>query len=53
MLAPMTLTTLLIILLVIALAGGGFAQGSYGWAGWSPAVLILVVLLLFYLSGRL
>jgi len=54
MLAPMTLTTLLIILLVLAAVGGGWGWGgSYGWAGWSPVGVILIIFLVLYLTGRL
>ena len=49
----MTLTTLLIILLVVAVAGGGWTSSTYGWAGWSPAGLIVVILLILWLMGRL
>jgi hypothetical protein len=43
--------TLLIILLVIALLFGGLT--SYGAYGWSPAGIILVVLIVLLLTGRL
>jgi hypothetical protein len=49
----MTLTTLLIILLVVMLLGGGMAHGTYGWAGWSPAGIVILVLLFMLLTGRL
>ena len=39
------LTILLIILLVIALAGGGWGYGRYGAVGLSPAGIFLIVLL--------
>jgi hypothetical protein len=49
----MSLTTLLIILFVFALLGGGFGQGRFGVAGWSPAGMILLVLIVLFLMGRL
>jgi hypothetical protein len=49
----MNLGTLLIILLVIALLGGGLGHGTYGWAGWSPAGILIVILLILLLTGRL
>jgi hypothetical protein len=49
----MSLTTLVIILLVVALIGGGLGHERYGYAGWSPAGLIVVVLLVLLLTGRL
>lgn len=44
---------LLIILLVLALVGGGLGHGRYGYYGWSPAGILVVVLLVMFLSGRL
>jgi hypothetical protein len=41
----------LIVLLVLALGGGGWAHSRYGYAGWSPAGLILVVLVVLWLFG--
>ena len=48
----MTLTTLLIILLVLALLGGGLGHGRFGYAGWSPAGILIVILLILVLTGR-
>jgi len=48
----MSLMTLLIILLVIALLGGGLGHGRFGYAGWSPAGILIVILLVMLLSGR-
>lgn len=45
--------TLLIIILVLSLLGGGFGHSRYGYAGWSPAAIILVVLVILALAGRL
>jgi hypothetical protein len=47
----MSLTVLLIILLVLALLGGGFSR--FGAWGWSPAGLLVVVLVILWLTGRL
>lgn len=47
----MSLMTLLIILLVLALLGGGFS--NFGPWGWSPAGLIVLVLVILWLTGRL
>ncbi len=47
------LMIILIVLLVLALGGGGFGHSRYGFAGWSPAFLILVVLLIMWLTGNL
>jgi hypothetical protein len=45
--------TILVILLVLALLGGGFGHGRFGAAGWSPAAIIVVILVVLALSGRL
>lgn len=44
--------TLLLIILVLALIGGGLGHSRFGYAGWSPAGLILVVLLVLLLTGN-
>jgi hypothetical protein len=35
--------TILVILLVLALIGGGLGHSRFGYAGWSPAGLLLLV----------
>ena len=45
--------TLVIILLVLAMVGGGFGHSRFGYAGWSPAGIILVVLVVLLLTGNL
>jgi hypothetical protein len=47
------LTILLIVLLVLALGGGSWGHSRYGYAGWSPAGIIVLVLVLLWLTGRL
>jgi Protein of unknown function (DUF3309) len=47
------LTILLIVLLVLALGGGTWGHSRYGYAGWSPAGIIILVLLLLWFTGRL
>jgi hypothetical protein len=47
------LTLILIILLVAALAGGGWGHSRFGYVGWSPAAVLLVVVLILVLTGRL
>ena len=41
------------ILLVVSLAGGGWGHSRYGYSGWSPAALILIVVLVLYFTGNL
>jgi uncharacterized membrane protein YtjA (UPF0391 family) len=43
--------TILLILLLVALVGGGLGHSRYGYAGWSPAGLLLVVVLVLFLTG--
>lgn len=47
------LTILLLILLVVALAGGGWGHSRYGYVGWSPAGILIIILLVMLLTGRL
>jgi hypothetical protein len=47
------LLTILLVLLVMSLFGGGWGHSRYGYAGWSPFGIVLVVLLVMFLSGRL
>ena len=47
------LMTVLIVLLVLALAGGGWGHSRYGLAGWSPAGILLAIVAVLYLTGRL
>ena len=45
--------TLIVILLVLALVGGGVGHPRLGYAGWSPAGIILLVLVVLLLTGNL
>jgi hypothetical protein len=47
------LLMLLIILLALSVGGGGWGHSRYGYAGWSPAGLILVLLLVLWFTGNL
>jgi len=47
------LLIVLLVLFVLALGGGGWGHSRYGYVGWSPAGLILLVLLIFWLTGQL
>ena len=47
------LMIILIVFFVLALGGGGWGHTRYGYAGWSPAGLILLVLVVLFLTGRL
>lgn len=41
------------VLLILALAGGGYGHSRYGYVGWSPAGLILLVLVILWFTGHL
>ena len=47
------LTLLLVILVVAVLFGGLGQQRGWGTYGWSPAGIILLVLVVMFLTGRL
>jgi hypothetical protein len=49
----MSLTAILIILLVVAVLGGGMTSATYGRGAWSPAGVIVIVLLILLIMGRL
>jgi hypothetical protein len=48
----MAMFTILFIILVLALIGGGLGHSRYGYAGWSPAGVLLVILLLLMFTGH-
>ena len=50
---PTGMLLLLILLLFLAVVGGGFGYSRYGYAGWSPAAIIVVILIVMLLAGRL
>ena len=45
------LMLLLLVLLVLALFGGGLGYSRWGAAGWSPAGIIVLVLILMLVFG--
>ena len=42
--------TILVILLLVALLGGGVGHSRFGYAGWSPAGIIIVILLVMFFT---
>jgi hypothetical protein len=46
------LTILLIVFVVLAL-GGAWGHTRFGYAGWSPAGMLLLVLAVLWLTGNL
>ena len=47
------LLTILVVVLVLSLLGGGIGHSRVGYAGWSPAGIIVVVLVVLFFMGRL
>ena len=45
--------TILIVLLLIALLGGGLGYGRFGAAGLGPAGILLLILVVMAVTGRL
>jgi hypothetical protein len=46
------LMIILFVFLLLAVVGGGWGHSRYGYAGWSPAGIILLVLVIFWFTGR-
>jgi hypothetical protein len=42
-----------LVLLVVALGGGAFGHSRVGLAGWSPAGIILLVIVVLWFTGHL
>jgi hypothetical protein len=49
----MVMLTILVILLILALLGGGFGYSRFGAAGMSPAAIVGIILVIMLLTGRL
>lgn len=47
------LLTILLVVLVLSLVGGGIGHSKFGFAGWSPAGIIIIILVIMLLTGRL
>lgn len=48
------LMTLLIVLLLLALLGGGFGSSrGWGYYGWSPLGLLVLIVLILAITGNL
>jgi hypothetical protein len=44
---------LLIVLLILAGGGGFWGHSRYGYAGWSPLGIVLVLLVILWATGNL
>jgi len=49
----MWLYILLTVFLVTLLGGGTWGRSRYGRRGWSPALIILLVIVVLYFTGHL
>ena len=47
------LMMILLVLLVVALVGGGMGHSRYGYAGWSPAGILVAIVVVLWLTGNL
>ncbi len=47
------LLIIMLVLLVLALGGGGWGHSRFGAVGWTPAGLIILVLVLLFFTGNL
>ncbi len=47
------LLVILAVLLVLAIAGGGWGHSRFGYVGWSPAAVLLLVCLALLVTGQL
>ena len=46
------LVIFLVVLFVLALGGGGWGHSRYGYVGWSPAGLLLLLVVGLWLTGN-
>jgi hypothetical protein len=44
---------ILLVLLAVALLGGGYGHSRVGYYGWSPAAILVVIVVIMALTGRL
>lgn len=47
------LLTIVLVLFAISVIGGGLGHARFGYAGWSPTGILLVVLVVLFLTGHL
>lgn len=47
------LLIIILVILVLCLGGGWAGQPRYGYVGWSPLVIVLVLIALAYVLGYL
>ena len=47
------LLTILLVVLLFSLVGGGFGHSRFGYVGWSPAGIVIAIVVVLLLTGRL
>ena len=47
------LLILLVVVLLLTLGGGGWGHSRYGYTSWSPAGIVVLVLLVMWFTGHL
>ena len=47
------LITVIVVLLALTIVGAAFGHSRWGYAGWSPAGVILVVVVVLWVTGNL
>jgi hypothetical protein len=47
------LITIIAVLLIVSLVGGGWGHSRYGYVGWSPAGIIVVLFVVLWATGNL
>jgi Protein of unknown function (DUF3309) len=47
------LLMILVVFLLLTLGGGSWGHSRYGYASWSPAGLIVLVIVLLWFTGRM
>lgn len=47
------LLTILLVVLFVSLIGGGMGHSRYGYAGWSPAGVIVLICVVLLFTGHI
>jgi hypothetical protein len=42
-----------VVVLVLCLVGGGWGHSRYGYAGWSPAGIVVLLFVILWMTGNL
>jgi hypothetical protein len=47
------LLLILLVVLILAFGGGVYGHSTYGYRGWSPFGIIIVILVILFFMGRI